>query len=88
MPEFVNRNSDDGRAAKRGPARLGKRRGHGEGSIYCRADGRWAGPVEDPGGQSKHPRKYVYGKTRAEVRKKIDLARHGGVMASGLEHPP
>lgn len=54
---------------------MAKRRGHGEGSIYHRQDGRWAGSIENPGGLGKRPRKTVYGKTRTEVRKKVDEAR-------------
>lgn len=42
-----------------------KRRGKGEGSIYRRKDGRWVGHYEVNG-----KRKYVSGKTRAEVSKK------------------
>jgi len=47
------------------------RRGHNEGSIYQRADGRWVGAVHlgwDPTGRK---RKVVYGRTRAEVSLKI-----------------
>jgi integrase len=54
---------------------MAKRRGHGEGSIYRRKDGRWAGSVEVPGGKGRRPRKTVYGKTRAEVQRKVDEAR-------------
>jgi integrase len=42
-------------------------RGNGEGSIYKRADGRWAGAISLPGGK----RKTVYGTTRAEVANKL-----------------
>ena len=46
-----------------------KRRGKGEGSIYRRRDGRWVGQYEVNG-----KRKYVSGKTRAEVAKKLTKA--------------
>lgn len=39
------------------------KRGHGEGSIYQRAEGRWCAQLTLPGGK----RKYLYGKTRREV---------------------
>jgi hypothetical protein len=64
---------------------MAKRRGHGEGSIYQRSDGRWCGSVEVPGGSGRRPRKYVYGKTRAEVQKKVDQARRA--IESGLPAP-
>src|SRR4051812_2451843 len=54
---------------------MAKRRGHGEGSIYRRKDGRWAGSVEVPAGQGRRLRKTVYGKTRSEVQKKLSDAR-------------
>ncbi|MCK9575277.1 MAG: site-specific integrase [Clostridia bacterium] len=48
------------------------RRNNGEGSIYQRSDGRWAGTVSlgysDDG---KPKRKSIYGKTRAEVSEKL-----------------
>ncbi|MDP9371051.1 MAG: site-specific integrase [Chloroflexota bacterium] len=43
-----------------------RKRGHGEGTIYQRPDGIWCGQVRLPG-----QRKTVYGKTRAEVQRKI-----------------
>jgi len=47
------------------------RRGHGEGSIYQRADGRWTAVV-DPGFENgKRKRKQVYGKTQREVREQL-----------------
>jgi integrase len=58
---------------------LTKRRGHGEGSVHQRADGRWAGVADlgFAGGQRR--RKYVYAETQAgaikalrEVRKQLD----------------
>ncbi len=45
-----------------------RKRGQGEGSVYRRKDGRWAGSVSLGGGR----RKNVYGRTAAEVRAKLD----------------
>jgi integrase len=49
-----------------------KQRGHGEGSVYRRKDGRWAASMtlED------HSRKYFYGETRKEVYEKLQKALH------------
>ena len=49
-----------------------KRRGHGEGSIFHRSDGRWVAKVTigyDAAG--KRRRKTVYGKTKKEVQDKL-----------------
>lgn len=43
------------------------KRANGEGSIYQRPDGRWCGQVSAADGE----RKTYYGKTQAEVRKKV-----------------
>lgn len=43
------------------------RRGHGEGSIYKRKDGRWAATVDLGRVDGKRHRKTVYGKTQQEV---------------------
>lgn len=51
---------------------MAKRRGHGEGSIYRRSDGRWVAQVvvgRDERGRLK--RRYVYGKTRKEVQEQL-----------------
>lgn len=52
---------------------MSKKRGHNEGSIVKRKDGRWQGAVtigrNDDGGQR---RQYVYGKTRGEVAEKMN----------------
>jgi hypothetical protein len=61
-----------------------KRRGKGEGSIYRRKDGRWVGQYEVNG-----KRRYVSGKIRAEVVKKLTKAiaeRDAGLVfdAEGL----
>ncbi len=47
-----------------------KRRGHGEGSIYKRKDGRWTASISLGDGK----RKSYYGKTRKEVKDKLDVA--------------
>src|SRR5436305_710382 len=64
----------------------GKRRGHGEGSIYKTADGRWRGML-DLGWQSgKRQRKYFSGETRLEVHQRLDEARRQheqGALALG-----
>ena len=46
------------------------RRSRGEGSIYKRKDGRWCGKHIDAYGKTR----YVYGKTKAEVRTKLTKA--------------
>jgi len=48
------------------------RRGHGEGSIYQRSDGRWAATISLEGGK----RKTFYGKTRKEVQEQLKTALH------------
>lgn len=48
------------------------RRGHGEGSIYRRADGRWAATITTEG----RSRKTFYGKTRKEVQTQLKEALH------------
>lgn len=45
-------------------------RGHGEGSIYQRKDGRWTAAISIGGGR----RKPLYGKTRREVQQKLTAA--------------
>lgn len=50
-----------------------KRRGHGEGSISLRKDGRWSAIISQEDGK----RKTFYGKTKKEVRDKLQTAlRH------------
>lgn len=56
---------------------MAAKRGNGEGSIYPNAKGVWTGVVSIPGGR----RKYMYGSTREEVRRKLALAL--GAQASG-----
>ena len=47
-----------------------KRRGHGEGTIYQRKDGRWVAEISLEHGK----RKPIYGKTRKEVADKLNQA--------------
>jgi integrase len=61
------------------------RRGHKEGSIYHRKDGRWAASISLEGGK----RKTFYGKTRREVQEQLKTALHqqqqGTLMASSRQ---
>jgi integrase len=53
-----------------------RKRGHGEGSIYPRADGRWEARVMVGYDAAGKPRRVsVYGDTRAEVQHKLDELR-------------
>lgn len=59
-----------------------KQRGHGEGSIYQRKDGRWVASITLEG----RKRKTFYGKTRKEVQEKLKTALHEqkqGTLATG-----
>ncbi|EFH90812.1 tyrosine-type recombinase/integrase [Ktedonobacter racemifer] len=59
-----------------------KRRGHGEGSVYPRKDGRFAGYIRLEGGKKK----YFYGNTRKEVQDKVRAAlneKERGTLATG-----
>ena len=51
-----------------------RRRGHGEGSIYRRTDGRWCSVVDLGYINGKRVRKTVYGKTQREARRKAQDA--------------
>ena len=58
------------------------RRGHGEGSIYQRKDGRWVASIT----LENRKRKTLYGKTRREVQEKLKAALHEqqqGMLAIG-----
>jgi integrase len=55
-----------------------RRRGRGEGGIHRRTDGRWEGTIELGWRDGKRRRKYVYGRTRAELAAKL---RTAGVKA-------
>ena len=51
------------------------RRGHGEGSIHRRADGRWVAVIDLGWTRGKRRRKYVYGSTRREVQHKLQQVK-------------
>ena len=50
------------------------RRGRGEGSIYKRSDGRWAGAVTVGYRNGTQHRKTIYGRTRKQVQERIHAA--------------
>ncbi len=57
-------------------------RGHGEGSVYKRKDGRWVASIT----LEHRKRKYFYGDTRREVQEKLKIALHEqqqGTLATG-----
>ena len=59
-----------------------KRRGHGEGTIYQRKDGRWSAGISLENGK----RRTLYGKTRKEVADKLNTAlqeQKQGILATG-----
>lgn len=65
-------------------ARKKTRRGHGEGSIYQRKDGRWSGHITLENGK----RKLFYGKTRKEVQDKVNDALYEqkqGTLTTGKQ---
>src|SRR5664279_1090697 len=51
------------------------RRGQGEGSIKKRTDGRWEGRLELGYEGGKRNRKYICGKTRQDVQRRLAQAR-------------
>ena len=58
------------------------RRGHNEGSIYLRKDGRWVASIT----LENNKRKDIYGKTRKEVQEKLKVALHDaqqGTLVTG-----
>ncbi len=65
---------------------MGKRRGHGEGSIFQRDDGRWCASVDLGYRNGGRRRKWIYGKTRKEVAEKLKVAlrdQQRGVLNAG-----
>jgi len=62
------------------------KRGHGEGSIYLRKDGRWCACLT----VGPNRRKYFYGQSRREVFRKLILAQGGqdGSYQSNEGVPP
>ncbi|MDQ6949067.1 MAG: site-specific integrase [Actinomycetota bacterium] len=62
------------------------RRGHGEGSISQRRDGRWEGRIDLGWKAGKRVRKVVYGATRVEVVRKVNALvrdRELGLVRTG-----
>ncbi len=53
-----------------------KRRGHGDGGVRKRPDGRWEGTVDVATYGTARRRKYVYGRTRAEVVERLRAVQH------------
>jgi integrase len=53
----------------------GRRRGRHEGTIHKRKDGRWVAAVDLGWQGGRRQRKYVYGRTRDEVRRKLGAAQ-------------
>ena len=51
------------------------RRGHGEGSVHRREDGRWVAALDLGWREGRRQRRYVYGKTRRDVVAKLDELR-------------
>jgi integrase len=52
----------------------GRRRGQGEGSIYRRPDGRWVAVLDLGWRDGKRTRKYLYGRTREQVARRLARA--------------
>ena len=66
------------------PTTKSKKHGNNEGSLYKRSDGRYAGQIALPGdSRIKRRRKWVYGKTRADVASKMIQAQKA--LIDGLE---
>ena len=53
---------------------MASKRGNNEGSIYKRADGRWVAQVTVDRARGMQGRKYIYGKTREAVARKLTEA--------------
>lgn len=69
-------------------AGMSGRRGHGEGSIYQRPDGRWAGMLDLGWIDGKRRRRMVAGTTRAEVVGKLDELRRAQRQGVNLAAAP
>ena len=62
---------------------MAKRRGHGEGSICQRSDGRWQAQIDLGYQNGKRRRKFIYGATRREVAQALTnalRAAHDGTL--------
>ncbi len=64
---------------------MSRRRGHNEGSIYRREDGRWVASISLGYENGKRKRKHVLGKTRQEVSGKLHKLLRA--VAQGLPAP-
>jgi hypothetical protein len=62
-----------------------RRRVNGEGSVYKRADGYWAGAFDVPTTSGARKRVVVYGKTLAEAREKLSKVQQD--VRSGIPLP-
>lgn len=65
---------------------MAKRRGHGEGSVYQRSDGRWTAYIS----LEDHSRKYFYGKTQKEVISKLQKGQRDkqqGILLTTPDQP-
>lgn len=62
------------------------KRAAGSGGIYQRKDGKWVAEVPvGPGNRGNRPRKYVYGRSRAEVERRANDVRRA--LEAGLQPP-
>lgn len=61
------------------------RRGHGEGTIFRRKDGRWVGGIERESAGGERSRKWFYGRSRADVVRKLRDAQ--ACATAGLPLP-
>src|SRR5258708_1281699 len=52
-----------------------RRRGHGDGGVRQRPDGRWEATIDLGFQDDKRKRKYLYGPTRREVAQNLDKAK-------------
>src|SRR5215212_6464597 len=80
------RRSSNARRRMEDDPMAGKRRGHGEGSIYKDSAGRWRAVVDLGWQNGKRQRKYLSGATRREVQQQLDEARRQheqGTLATG-----
>jgi integrase len=64
------------------------RRGHGEGSVYRRSDGHWAGMLDLGWIDGKRKRRSVSGRTRAEVVKKLNELQRAKEQGADLAARP
>src|SRR5438270_1100800 len=70
---MANKTSDQ-TMLKDSSSKKNRKRGQGEGSIYKRADGRWAAAINLGYQDGKLKRKTFYGDTRSEVSEKLTAA--------------